>query len=65
MICVPTSYIYFESRAFSRTLDIQKNIEKDGWNALQVYRVGIVRGMKFAEIGIKHIEDVVVVNRIK
>jgi len=37
-------------------------IHENGWNALRDYRVGIVRGMKFAEeIDIKNWQNVVVV----
>lgn len=57
---VPTSYGFFESRAFSRAQDIQTAVQENGWNALRDYRVGIVRGMKFAEeIDIKNWENVV------
>ncbi len=63
LIRVPTPYTFFESRAFARTPDIQQDIQKNGWSALNNYRVGIVRGMKHAEIGLKDIKDVVAVDR--
>jgi len=62
LVRVPTSYGFFESRAFSRVQGIQKLVQENGWNALRDYRVGIVRGMKFAEeIDIKNWENVEVV----
>jgi len=64
LVRVPTSYGFFESRAFSRVQGIQKIVEEKGWNALQDYRVGIVRGMKFAEeIDIKNWKNVEVVTK--
>ena len=62
LVRVPTSYGFFESRAFSRVQGIQSAVDENGWNALRDYRVGIVRGMKFAEeIDIKNWENVEVV----
>ncbi len=63
LIRVPTPFTFFESRAFARTQSIQRNIQQDGWNALQDYRIGIVRGMKHAEIGLKDHKNIVDVNR--
>ena len=63
LIRVPTPYTFFESRAFARTKSIQRDIQQDGWNALQDYRIGIVRGMKHAEIGLKDNKDIIDVNR--
>ena len=63
LIRVPTPFTFFESRAYSRSPDTQKRIDQDGWNALQEYRVGIVRGMKYASIDLKGIKDVVEVDR--
>lgn len=59
---VPTSYTYFESRAFSRSAGAEMAIQRDGWHVLRDFRVGIVRGMKFAEeIDIKGWKNVEVV----
>jgi len=64
LVRVPTSYGFFESRAFSREQGIQTAVDENGWDALRDYRVGIVRGMKFAEeIDIKNWKNVEVVTR--
>jgi len=65
LIRVPTPFIFFESTAFSNKPNVRHNIQRDGWKALIDYRVGMVRGMKHAEIGLKDIDDVVDVNRTK
>ena len=59
LIRVPTPYTFFESTAFSVIPDI---LPEEGWNGLTDYRVGMVRGMKHAEWGLKDIESVVAVN---
>ena len=59
MIRVPTPYTFIESRAFSRKQTIQKEIQQHGWSALQGSRVGIIRGMKYAENDLKDIENIV------
>lgn len=53
LIRVPTPYTYFESTAFSKIPDIP---QEKGWNALIDYRVGMVRGMKHAEIGLRDVD---------
>ncbi len=63
LIRVPTPFTFFESRAYARSADTQKRIDEDGWSALQDYRVGSVRGMKYAEIDLKDIKNVVEVDR--
>ena len=62
LIRVPTSYTSFETSAFSMTQSIQEEIQQDGWNALENYRVGVVRGMKYAEFGLSDTTDIVVLN---
>lgn len=62
LIRVPTSYTYFESRAFSVSQGIQKDIQQDGWGALKDYRVGIIRGMKYAEPGLRDTKNIVAVD---
>ncbi len=62
LIRVPTPYTFFESTAFSLIPDI---LPEEGWNGLSDYRVGMVRGMKHAEWGLKDIEKVVTVNITK
>jgi len=62
LIRVPTPYTFFESTAFSKIPDI---LPEEGWNGLSDYRVGMVRGMKHAEWGLKDIESVVAVNLTK
>lgn len=60
---VPTPFTFFEARAFSRTQEIKQDIEKNGWNALQNYRVDIVRGMEHAEVDLAEIKSLVDVDR--
>jgi len=62
LIRVPTPYTFFESTAFSKIPDV---LPEEGWNGLSDYRVGMVRGMKHAEWGLKDIESVVAVNITK
>ena len=59
LIRVPTPFTFFESTAFSVIPDVPQD---KGWDALTDYRVGMVRGMKHAEIGLRHIERVEEVN---
>lgn len=59
LIRVPTPFTFFESTAFSIIPDVP---QEQGWDALTDYRVGMVRGMKHAEIGLRHIERVEEVN---
>ena len=54
LIRVPTPFTYFEPAVFSRN----KNIKVNGWGSLQGLSVGMVRGMKFAELGLKGVSDV-------
>ncbi|MEH6347573.1 MAG: transporter substrate-binding domain-containing protein [Bermanella sp.] len=49
LLRVPTPFTFFEPAAFTKN----KLINIDGWASLQGYKVGMVRGMKFAEIGLK------------
>jgi len=62
LIRVPTPYTFFESTAFSKIPDV---LPEEGWNGLRDYRIGMVRGMKHAEWGLKDIESVVAVNITK
>lgn len=62
LLRVPTPFTFFESTAFSKIPDVP---QEEGWDALIDYRVGMVRGMKHAEIGLKDIESVVEVNLTK
>jgi len=62
LIRVPTPYTFFESTAFSRIPDV---LPDEGWSGLIDYRVGMVRGMKHAEWGLKDIESVIAVNVTK
>lgn len=62
LIRVPTPFTFFESTAFSTIPDV---LPEEGWNGLSDYRVGMVRGMKHAEWGLKDIESVVTVNITK
>lgn len=62
LIRVPTPYTFFESTAFSTIPDV---LPEEGWSGLKDYRVGMVRGMKHAEWGLKDIESVVAVNITK
>jgi len=61
LIRVPTPYIYFEPTAFS----FRKDIEIKGWSSLKSYHVARVRGIKFAELGLKEAKKVVVLNNNK
>ena len=54
LLRVPTPFTYFEPAAFT----INKNIKVNGWQSLQGYKVGMVRGMKFAEMGLKGVKDI-------
>ena len=63
LIRIPTPFTFFESRAYARSQDTQQRINQDGWKALKDYRVGIVRGLKYAEIDLDGIKDVVEVDR--
>ena len=49
LLRVPTAFTFFEPSVFTKS----KLINIDGWASLQGYKVGMVRGMKFAEIGLK------------
>jgi len=62
LLRVPTPFTFFESTAFSVIPDV---LPEEGWSGLSDYRVGMVRGMKHAEWGLKDIEDVVAVNLTK
>lgn len=62
LIRVPTPFTFFESTAFSLIPDV---LPQEGWDGLADLRVGMVRGMKHAEWGLKDIEKVVVVNFTK
>jgi len=59
LIRVPTPFTFFESTAFSKIPDV---LPEEGWAGLTDYRVGMVRGMKHAEWGLRDIESVVTVN---
>ena len=63
LIRVPTPFTYFESRAYARSPDTQKGIDRYGWSALKNLRVGVVRGLKYAEIDLDGINDVVRIDR--
>jgi ABC-type amino acid transport substrate-binding protein len=62
LLRVPTPYTFFESTAFSKIPDV---LPDTGWRGLKDYRVGMVRGMKHAEWGLRDIESVVAVNITK
>ncbi|MGB1236558.1 MAG: hypothetical protein ACPG4U_00030 [Pseudomonadales bacterium] len=47
LIQVPTAINKFEAVVLSTDSDIEVN----GWKSLQAYRIGIVRGIKFTEVG--------------
>ncbi len=57
LIRVPTPYTFFESRAFSSSQDIQKDIHQNGLSALQDYRIGVIRGMKYADTDLKDFKN--------
>ncbi|EPJ43683.1 MAG: hypothetical protein OFPII_40440 [Osedax symbiont Rs1] len=54
LIRIPTPFTYFEPTAFSKNTPLKIT----GWSALDGYRIGIVRGMKFAELGLQGIDNV-------
>jgi len=54
LLRVPTPFTYFEPAAFAT----DSKIKIQGWHALQDYKVAMVRGMKFAELGLKGFKQV-------
>ena len=58
LLRVPTSFTYFEPSAFASN----SIIKIENWHSLRNYKVGMVRGMKFAEIGLKNSKNVHKVN---
>ena len=62
LLRVPTPFTFFESTAFSVIPDV---LPEEGWSGLSDYRVGMVRGMKHAEWGLKDIDGVVAVSLTK
>lgn len=54
LIRVPTPFTYFEPAAFATN----SKIKIQGWHSLQNYKVAMVRGMKFAELGLKGFKQV-------
>lgn len=56
---VPTSIFWFEATAFSKNKDLRIN----GWESLRDLRVGIMRGMVYAEKGVKGLPRVTVVDK--
>ncbi len=54
LLRVPTPFTYFEPTAFS----VRHQIPISGWSSLEGYKIGVVRGMKFAELGLKGMENV-------
>lgn len=49
LVRVPTSFISWEIAAFSKKHDFKIT----GWSSLKNYNISIVRGMKYAEMGLK------------
>lgn len=56
---VPTPIYWFEATAFSKN----KNLNIAGWESLRDLRLGIMRGMIFAERGVKGFPKVTVVDK--
>ena len=54
LIRVPTPFTYFEPAAFTTNTKIKIN----GWRSLHGLNVGMVRGMKFAELGLQGMEGI-------
>lgn len=56
LIQIQPALNFFEASAFSATHDFTV----DGWESLRGYRIGIIRGMKFAETNTQGMDPVVV-----
>ncbi|HET9238818.1 MAG TPA: transporter substrate-binding domain-containing protein [Oligoflexus sp.] len=56
---VPTSIFWFEATAFSKNKDLRIN----GWESLRDLRIGIMRGMVYAEKGVKGLPRVTIVDK--
>jgi ABC-type amino acid transport substrate-binding protein len=56
---VPTSIFWFEATAFSKNKDLKIN----GWESLRDLRIGIMRGMVYAEKGVKGLPRVTIVDK--
>ncbi|MEH6575470.1 MAG: transporter substrate-binding domain-containing protein [Amphritea sp.] len=61
LIRVPTPFTYMDAAVFSK----DEKIVVSGWSSLNDYKVGIVRGDKYAEIGLRDVENVVLVSGTK
>jgi hypothetical protein len=61
LIMVPDFVNIMEGVAFSKN----KEIQIQGWESLKPYRIGVVRGMKFAENGTKGMERDLVSNPVQ
>lgn len=59
LLRVPTPFTYFEPAVFT----VHKKINIKGWHSLRDYKIGMVRGMKFAELGLKGLKNVQQVTR--
>lgn len=56
---VPTSIFWFEATAFSKNKELKIN----GWESLRDLRIGIMRGMVYAEKGVKGLPRVTIVDK--
>lgn len=56
---VPTPIYWFEATVFSK----QKDLKINGWDSIRNLRVGIMRGMVYAERGVKDFPKVTVVDK--
>jgi ABC-type amino acid transport substrate-binding protein len=56
---IPTPIFWFEATAFSKSKDLRIN----GWESLRDLRIGIMRGMVYAEKGVKGLPRVTIVDK--
>jgi ABC-type amino acid transport substrate-binding protein len=56
---VPTSIFWFEATVFSKNKDLRIN----GWESLRELRIGVMRGMVYAERGVKNFPRVTIVDK--
>jgi len=58
LVRVPTPFTYFEPAVFTKHF----NLPIGGWSSLEGHEIGMVRGMKFAELGLNGFKQVFVLD---
>ena len=61
LIRITPAINYIQPTVFSKNI----NIKIDGWKSLSKYRIGIIRGIVYSEVGTKGMPDVTVLNSIE